>query len=86
MANTYLQLISLIGVFYLVNKDNHLIANFKMKKQSLLSYLAFNNYESMKLNGALSQHDNELEDKAKMFYIEEAIKEAKNKVKEGEMV
>ena len=50
MANTYLQLISLIGVFYLVNKDNHLIANFKIKKQSLLSYLAFNNYESMKLN------------------------------------
>ena len=32
MANTYLQLISLIGVFYLVNKDNHLIANFKMQK------------------------------------------------------
>ena len=50
MANTYLQLISLIGVFYLVNKDNHLIAYFKMRKQSLLSYLAFNNYESMKLN------------------------------------
>ncbi len=32
MANTYLQLISLIGVFYLVNKDNHLIAYFKMRK------------------------------------------------------
>lgn len=43
-------------------------------------------YESMKLNGALNQNSKEVEDTAKIFYIEEAIKEVQSKLKEGELV
>ncbi len=70
----------------LLGDDIYDIMNKKFFYDVLDILSADDYYESMKLNGALSQHDNELEDKAKMFYIEEAIKEAKNKVKEGEMV